>query len=215
MKHPPGRMLSINTAKCAPSAYPVIHSIFYSPALTTLLGSFDPGALDVNHSIALTHETEEGSVTDLHFDTRRSIKVLMYLQDTDEHTAAFRYAPGSHIENTLYRERFFQQGGDILDLQNALPVSRQQSLALDTLDGPGGSLIIFDTDGWHMAGQLADRSRQRRVIRSRSPFITPSSLAASRFSIAWFKRKLRMTRTERPFTLPQRESTGGSSRKRS
>ena len=212
--HPPGQMASIDTHVCNHSALPTIFSVFFSPPLKAIAESFSPAGSRFNEKIALTHETTVTPISDLHFDSQRALKFLVYLVDTDDSNGAFGYVKGSHVQNTAYREKFLSQGGHLLDLQNVAAEQHLERHAVDRLDGPAGSMIIFDTDGWHVAGCLADNNKERKIIRGRSPFPGQPDVRPKRFSPMWFRRTFHIFPPQRPFEIPNRHSSAGTSRKR-
>ena len=111
----------------------------------------------------ITHSKTPCKITDIHFDTLRFLKFMIYLSDVDEECAALRYCFGSHNENRRLRARFLRAGGKITELPNVPAPS--ENFVLEDLEGPRGTLIIFDTDGFHSAGTLQP-GKERLLIRS-------------------------------------------------
>ncbi|MGH7516771.1 MAG: hypothetical protein ACREOC_04785 [Gemmatimonadales bacterium] len=113
----------------------------------------------------ITHDRVPCKITDVHFDMRRSLKFMIYLSDVRKENAAFRYAFGTHRANREVRHRFLLAGGKLNDLPN-VPGPDEQ-LGLVDIEGPEGTLIVFDTDGFHSAG-LLQAGKERLLIRSRT-----------------------------------------------
>jgi hypothetical protein len=123
--------------------------------------------------------------------------------DADKDSAAFRYCPGSHAENLKLRNRLLALGGNPKRLPNAAGPS--EDIALIDVEGPAGTLIIFDSEGFHSAGSLK-AGRERLIARWRNPLSS------------WFDNKfLRSTAELNPLkylvtlAVPKgRYATGGS-----
>lgn len=156
--------------------------------------------------ITIEHSTRPGrELTDIHFDMMRSLKFMIYLSDADKESAAFRYCPGSHLENLKLRNRFLSLGGNIKMLPNA--AGPFEDIALMNIEGSAGTLIIFDTEGFHSAGSL-QKGRERLIIRWRNPLS------------GWFDNKILRRVAELnplkflvPLPVPKgRRATGGSAR---
>ncbi len=141
-----------------------IASLFCRDDLAKLVSAYLPGARFCEAVIG-TAEFRPMPLTDMHFDTHRSLKFMLYLDDTSEENGAFCYVPGSHRKNSAFRRRFMQLGGVPELIPNALPdVHRKRAV---TIDGKAGTLIAFDTDGIHGGGVLQPGC-SRRVIRAQS-----------------------------------------------
>ena len=220
-RHPPGRMASFDTSTCTPTSLPTIHSVFMSPHLKELSEAILTKDSVYSQMIKLTHEKIAMPITDVHFDTERSLKFLIYLLDTDVSNGAFAYARGSHVENTAYRAKFLSQGGHLQELQNCPAETESDTINLEPLVGPAGSMIIFDTDGWHSAGRLENDTKERRAIRLESKFAGQPSVYPKRYSLTWFRRsilcrrlKLKFFNPIPPFQIPGRGRTGRSTRRK-
>ena len=107
----------------------------------------------------------EKKITDIHFDLVRSLKFMIYLSDVDKQSAAFRYCVASHKENRKLRNRFLIMGGGASDVPNVPGPS--EGYVLTDMEGPRGTLIIFDTEGFHSAGTL-QKEQERLLVRSRT-----------------------------------------------
>lgn len=98
---------------------------------------------------------------DLHFDVLHTLKFFIYLTDTNSENGAFQCVPGSLNETQKIRAK---QGKNVSfknrDITRSLPYSEDQIISVDA---QAGSLIIFDTDTVHRAGQVTNGTR--RVMR--------------------------------------------------
>lgn len=214
-KHPPGRIAVITTSMCEAVSLPTIFSIFMSLQFKAISDAILTKDSIYNDMIVLTHEKIAKPITDLHFDTQRSLKFLIYLLDTDVSNGAFSYAKRSHIENSAYRKKFLSQGGYLQELQNVPSEIESDTIDLEPITGPAGSVVIFDTDGWHSAGRLEDDTKERRIIRSRSVFAgQPSLQRPKRYSPKWFRRAYKICRYGQPIKIPGRGRTALTTRKK-
>jgi len=100
----------------------------------------------------------------LHFDRWRSLKALVYLTDVEEDMGPFSVVPGSHVTGAAMRRSF-----------RSLPYDRRPNrIELDypgfykkplKLLGKAGTLILFDSDIFHMGGNISP-NKERILIRS-------------------------------------------------
>jgi hypothetical protein len=104
-------------------------------------------------------------VPDVHFDLRRSLKCMIYLNDVDRRHAALRYAVGTHRNNGAFRVAYLRAGGRPEALPN-IPAAEERVELFD-IEGPTGTMILFDSDGFHAIGALSPGCA-RLIIRSRS-----------------------------------------------
>lgn len=209
-KHPPGRMARIDTAAASGGALSTVLEAFRSPTLTGIARRYAPAGSRVHDQLVASHDTQPIPITDVHFDAVRTIKCLVYLLDTDEDNGAFRYARGTRAENTAYREEFLRRGGHLLELQNV--AADEEDVALEPICAPAGSLVLFDTDGYHAGGRIRQPGRERRVLRARTVFAGQPALRPRRFTPMWFRRRFGVLVPRRPFEVAGRSSTAGAAR---
>jgi hypothetical protein len=169
------------------------------------------GRCSINERIVCTHERRElHPITAAHFDTLRSLKFLVYLLDTDERNGAFRYAPGTHLGNTEAARRWRAAGGRVRDTPNV--ATEEEVAALAPVVGPAGTLIVFDSDGFHSGGMLQPGA-ERRVVRAQSYPVPRLHLHPRRLSAQWF-REIVWNPLLRRAPVPSRPATSGNSRVR-
>jgi len=141
-----------------------------------------------------------------------ALKFMLYLLDANEANGAFRYAIGSHHKNTKLRRRYVLCGGKLIRLPNIC--SPKESIPLRSISGPAGTLIIFDTDGFHSGGNIL-LGKERRVLRSRYLFSGQPPIRPNMFSFQWVRESsLNPLKFVLPLLAPPgRSSTGGTARK--
>ena len=213
IEYPPGRMRSIDVLGCDRAMFPKVFSIFLSETFQRIADEYLPAGWVSTNEIVFAHEYKPMSISEVHFDSRRSLKFMIYLRDTDVENGAFEYMKGSHLDNAAYREEYLGRGGQILDLQNLFSSAEPNNVELRPNAGGAGSLIVFDTDGWHSAGSLSDTKKERKVIRTRYLFGGQPRIRTGRFSRYWLGRKLGVFRKPPPFDIPGRERVGVASMK--
>jgi len=206
--HPPGKMVSIITELLEPDQFPTIASIFLNPKFEEIVRQVLPTDSTFHDRIALTHEYQPTAITDIHFDMRRALKFLVYLVDTDQKNGAFSFATRTHFDNSAYRRSFLDQGGQLRDLLNV--ASESESIPLETVCAPAGTLIIFDSDIFHQGGTLQP-GMERKGIRGRSLFGgQPDSSRHTWCSRSWWRYKINPPKT--PTGCYGRRSSRGRSR---
>ena len=126
--------------------------------------------------IQVRHLADNRFGTEVHFDAIRTLKFMIYLTETDEANGALRYAPRSHRANSVFRKGFLVRGNRVIDIPNVPAPS--EGVEVVPVPAPAGTLLIFDTEGFHSAGALLP-GRERRTFISTSlpwalsPFLKP------------------------------------------
>ncbi len=162
--NPGGAGVRIDPRLLAGGGLPGITAALRSDLFQRIARGYDPRSSFCFDAV-ITHDKVPCKLTDVHFDTRRSLKFMIYLSDVRRENAAFRYAYGTHRANCSARNRFLLAGGRLNDLPNV--PGRSEQVELLDIEGPAGTLIVFDTDGFHSAGLLTP-GRERLLIRSRT-----------------------------------------------
>ncbi len=94
-----------------------------------------------------------------HFDKISTFKFFVYLTDTTEENGAMGIDPGSNIENCQIREKALAREGHTTLIPNV-----KENIQLTPVEGPAGTLFIFDTDASHGVG-FVQEGHQRRIMR--------------------------------------------------
>ena len=109
------------------------------------------------------HIEKPRDVNILHFDKLRALKFFLYLTDTTADNGAFSCIPRSHLAAQKRVCRHLGQGRALKDLKNRdLPSFSGKDVPVE---GKAGSLIVFDSDVLHRAGDVKP-GLIRRVIRT-------------------------------------------------
>lgn len=106
---------------------------------------------------------------ELHFDRLWTFKYMLYLTDVDETQGPFCTIPGSHIDGKFLRERTWNDNGNYNKAKNRIfkdyPELEYDESDIIPITGTSGTLIVFDTDLFHLGGLVQD-SKDRMLIRS-------------------------------------------------
>jgi len=78
---------------------------------------------------------------------------MIYLNDVDRGNAALRYAAGTHRTNHAFRIAYMRAAGAPESLPD-IPAPEER-MELADLEGPAGTVILFDSEGFHSAGTLS------------------------------------------------------------
>lgn len=172
-KHAPGKIRWCNPKLMNKNEFPAVeavftNSIFKKISKEIILGNKEGKDFEFHNKIAFTHEFKQTTITDVHFDSIRTLKFFIYLVNVDESNGAFRIAKGTHLENNAYREKFLKRDGKLMDILN-VPGSNEK-IELKSICAPAGTLIIFDTDTFHQGGAL-EVGKERKVMRASSTFL--------------------------------------------
>ena len=208
VRHPSGRFFRINCKYCESSKIPEIMKIFSSRLLRDIAASYLPEGSIFNHDIVATHDFKSVKITDDHFDMFRSLKFMIYLLDTNEQNGVFSYARRTHIYNSHLRKQHLRIGGSLKSLPNIR--GGNEDISFEPINGPAGTLIIFDTEGFHRADRLAEAT-ERRILRNRCVFANQPAARPIKYSRQWIREHWRKhARIFGPNPPHGRRSTGGS-----
>jgi len=119
----------------------------------------------LNDEVFLTHEQpSETELLPWHFDRRHALKFYINLVDVDETHGAFSYDIGSHREGHFRANYYMLSGTKVAKIPNDIPIEElHRPTAIVT---KAGSLVVFDTDGFHKEGLLTEG--ERKIIRGHS-----------------------------------------------
>jgi len=122
---------------------------------------FNTNNLNIREEVYM-HRDENGADRNIewHQDPQVSIKFFLYLQDTDETNGAMQYSLGSHSDG-IYRLKSLRLMG-----QTTPTYGRTEDFISTPviLSAKAGSLLVFNTAGFHKAGNI-EKGKKREVIR--------------------------------------------------
>jgi hypothetical protein len=94
-----------------------------------------------------------------HFDKISTFKFFVYLTDTRAQNGAMGVEIGSHHANRIQRDEALARGGKTVAIENIVDGAR-----MVPVEGPAGTMFIFDTDVTHAAG-FVRKGNVRRIMR--------------------------------------------------
>jgi len=147
------------------STYKTIKNIFNSKFMNKITDEYFKCDNYFNHEIFLTHEQpSKTEILPWHFDRKHALKFYINLVDVDEKHGAFAYDIGSHREGHFRANFFMLSGVKVGDIPNDIPIEELRQPT--NIVSKAGSLVIFDSDGFHKEGLLTEGDR--KVIRGHS-----------------------------------------------
>jgi hypothetical protein len=190
------------------SRFPALRRSFYTDWSRAVARGYLGSHCAYQERVVCTHELRElHPITAPHFDSLRSLKFLIYLLDTDERNGAFRFAPGTHTANAESAQAWRDAGGRVRDTPNV--ATEDEAGALQSVNGPAGTLVVFDSDGFHSGGMLQPGT-ERRVVRAQCYPRPRLHLQPRRLSTQWF-REVVWNPLLRRSPVPSRPATSGHS----
>jgi hypothetical protein len=163
-----GNMVNVRLSRSqlGPDLFPTTAEMFGGSWMREITARYFAGQrFELNRDIFVTHLGATQEAIDkppfaLHFDQIQEFKFFIYLSDTDARNGATRIAPGSN--QVLARRRKDDLAHmSVTSIPNIVPEPDCPSLSLD---GPAGTLFIFDTNMAHGASHV-EAGETRRTIR--------------------------------------------------
>lgn len=171
--------------------YSIQKDIFSKPWMKELFFQYNKKNLNgYFKSIYSTYDNkyEEGIGRNgyLHFDRNVALKYFLYLNDVSEENGAFYIQPNSHKLGKKLREKAWGKfipteknnliekiiirlfGKNFSDIKNRLEIDYEQYFEpkkLIPVEGKAGTLIVFDTDVFHLGGRIKKKGMERLVLR--------------------------------------------------
>ncbi|MDA8978292.1 phytanoyl-CoA dioxygenase family protein [bacterium] len=101
----------------------------------------------------------------LHFDKVRSFKFFLYLSDIDISCGALHLSPKSREQGTKLSKFMTKKG--LYESKRRLEESSLEYVKAfppEPVEGPAGTLIVFDTDTFHKGG-VVEEGKERLIVR--------------------------------------------------
>ena len=165
-----GRAVTVDLNVLSAQKFPVMFEVFRNEKFDAITKAYlKREDVKANNSVYVVNDIvgTRHMANDLHFDVQRTLKFFVYLNDCNASNGAFACVPGSQTHTAQVR----LSEGDKVNYENRM-MSRDlpaQELDIVSVDGPAGTLIIFDTDVFHRTGTVTQG--ERRVMRGQSNFI--------------------------------------------
>ncbi|MGW6732287.1 phytanoyl-CoA dioxygenase family protein [Streptomyces sp. NPDC055013] len=159
----PSRALRLTAA--AAHAFPETQAFLKDTTLATVAASYLGEAASINQFAYLTLDVAHTTpVTELHYDRKHALKAYVCLTPAQMDWGAPAFVPATHHRSRSIREAHLAAGMP----QERLPITHgHQGYIPVSLQGPPGTLVLFDTDCLHQGGTVAT-GRARRVLRGHS-----------------------------------------------
>ncbi len=187
MDHPAkgGRVIRLRRERIDPGIMPATAAVFGSSLLAEISEGYLHAPYILNREIFVSdHGWDDTPILPLHYDQLQCLKFYVYLADTTEQDGAFTAVPGSHLFVRSLREHYLSRGMPTRALPNReIPDSLPDAIPIT---GVAGTLIVFDTDAYHMGGTVAEGHR-RRVMRGHTRKLPMEIHGARRFSRQWVR----------------------------
>jgi len=191
--YPFGSTYAINDPKCLPNES--LQKIFFSkPWMKELFLTYNNKiSKGFFKSIYSTHDYinngELGRNGFLHFDRNSSLKFFLYLSDVTKENGAFYIQPDSHKLGKKLREKAWGRfiptpndnfikkicqkflGKTFNQVKNRIEIDYPElhdSSKLIPVEGKEGTLIVFDSDIFHLGGLIEEKGLERLVLRMHS-----------------------------------------------
>lgn len=162
-----GRALSVHREGIDTNKFPVFARTFDDDMMKLLTDQYLGKPNLVNNDIYITHDKPNPEpINPLHFDKILSLKFFLYLLDTTEESGAFQFIPRSHLIGRELANEHLRYGGRMETIGNRTTEQNMIDQAMP-IEGPAGTMIIFDTDGYHRGG-VVQPGRERMVMRGHS-----------------------------------------------
>ena len=191
--YPFGSTYAINVPKHLPSDS-LQKSVFSKPWMKELFLAYNNNiSKGFFSSIYSTHDYKfDGSIGRngyLHFDRNVSLKYFLYLNDVTKENGAFFIQPNSHKLGKELREKAWGKfiptpndnllkkvvlklfGKPFSVVKNRLELDYSElydSSKLIPVEGKAGTLIVFDSDIFHLGGLIEKKGLERLVLRMHS-----------------------------------------------
>lgn len=151
---------------------PTLYKYYSSPWISEVTEKFTSMGCSLDKIFATHDYISDGEMARngfLHFDRQRCLKFFIYLNDVDETNGAFTCCIGSNSDGEILRKESWNTTTSQYEGVKNRPELDFPEMASKYKKTPvienAGTLIVFDTDTFHMGGVL-DEGKERLVVRS-------------------------------------------------
>ncbi|MFI6340784.1 phytanoyl-CoA dioxygenase family protein [Streptomyces sp. NPDC050535] len=146
-------------------ALPRTRAFLQDAVLAAVAAAYLGADASINQFAYLTLDVPHATpVTALHYDRKHALKAYLCLTPADEGWGAPAFVPGTHHHSRSVRQAHLAAGVP----EELLPITQgHQDYTTIGLQGPPGTLVLFDTDCLHQGGAVA-AGHTRRVLRGHS-----------------------------------------------
>jgi len=187
MDHPAkgGRVVRLRRERVDPNVTPATAAVFGHELMTDVSTKYLRAPFILNREIFVSdHGYDETPILPLHYDQLQCLKFYIYLADTTEPDGAFTAVPGSHRFARALRGHYLSRGMTTRALPNReIPEGLPAPVPIV---GEAGTMIVFDTDAYHMGGTVAEGHR-RRVMRGHTRKLPMEIHGAPPFTRQWVR----------------------------
>lgn len=215
-KHPTNDkgMYAICETNKLQDSYKTIKNTFISSFMQKIADKYFKCDHFLNDEIFLTHEQPSKiELLPWHFDRRHALKFYINLVDVDETHGAFAYDIGSHREGHFRANYYMLSGTKVGEIPNDIPIKELHRPT--TITTKAGSLVIFDTDGFHKEGLLTEG--ERKIIRGHSHSKPLIKYKARIFDAHWWLQSplniVKFLKNSAIRSIPAKRLTGSKTRK--
>jgi ectoine hydroxylase-related dioxygenase (phytanoyl-CoA dioxygenase family) len=133
---------------------------------------------------APTGTASDGPPYAYHFDRQNNFKFLFYLSDVGIDDGPTHFVPENHMDYKQHRLDYIDAGKDIWEISNVM-WKYHVGDSIEEMEvpvvGDAGTLVIFDTDTPHRAGDLS-RGHQREIMRIDTISPSHSGVSAEKYN---------------------------------
>ena len=143
-----------------------LRKVVYSDELQQLFNELCENI--ICQDVMMTHEYKNEEVARnnwLHFDRLRCWKAMVYLTDVEEGCGPFSVIPQSHKTGHQLRQAFINAPSYDEKKNRIKPDYPELYQEPTPILGAAGTLILFDTDIFHLGGKVST-GKERKLIRS-------------------------------------------------
>ena len=147
-----------------------IFQVYTNPWMQELHQQYTNGSQQYGMNVFATHDYKyEGELARngwLHFDRHWRLKFFIYLTDIEKSSGAFNCSVGSRETGAELR-RMAWNAPAYEDVKNRIGLDYPELVdqyPCEPVEAPAGTLIVFDTDTFHMGGKC-DEGNERLIVR--------------------------------------------------